>query len=203
MTIGSALSKYNGEYGGVEGIAEDVTELMSQLQLAPERTILVGHSMGAIVASRLAMRLRVLGVVLIGPVHPNPGLKDVFEARIATVMKGRSSGGPGALSSLVKNSLTMCRWDGSNGRHHTHGCHRPQVHGHPAGVHTSLDIGPNTRRLRVAVQGDCRGECACLCRHSKPSARYRWFSRQDQPPGVCRDHPGGVRNVSPNWRPSC
>lgn len=43
--------------------------------------------MGAIVASELSTQLRLLGVVLIGPVNPNPGLADVFNARIATVEK--------------------------------------------------------------------------------------------------------------------
>jgi hypothetical protein len=41
--------------------------------------------MGAIVASELSLQFRLFGVVLIGPVNPNPGLADVFNARIATV----------------------------------------------------------------------------------------------------------------------
>jgi pimeloyl-ACP methyl ester carboxylesterase len=86
---GSALSKYNGEYGGIEGIVDDTAELISQLNLTPGRVILVGHSMGAIVASALSLCIQPLGVVLIGPVHPNPNLKNIFGARIVNVEKSK------------------------------------------------------------------------------------------------------------------
>ncbi|KAI1875881.1 uncharacterized protein JN550_002167 [Neoarthrinium moseri] len=86
-THGSALSKYNGQYGGIDGIVEDAVELITKLNLKPENVVAVGHSMGAIVASKLSLQLRLRGVVLIGPVNPNPGLAPIFNARIATVEK--------------------------------------------------------------------------------------------------------------------
>ncbi|KAK6064262.1 fumarylacetoacetate hydrolase [Seiridium cupressi] len=86
-THGSASSKYNGQYGGITGIVEDVKDLIRQLSLDPKRLIAVGHSMGAIVASELSLQLPLQGVVLIGAVNPNPGLADIFNARIATVEK--------------------------------------------------------------------------------------------------------------------
>ncbi|KAG8406514.1 hypothetical protein J3459_019229 [Metarhizium acridum] len=47
--------------------------------------VVVGHSMGAIIASELALHLEILGVVLIGPVNPSAALADVFDARIKLV----------------------------------------------------------------------------------------------------------------------
>jgi len=52
--------------------------------------MIVGHSMGGIVASYIAAEYpdRVKGVVLIGPVNPDPALASVFEKRIEVVKKG-------------------------------------------------------------------------------------------------------------------
>ncbi|KAI4594782.1 hypothetical protein KJ359_007585 [Pestalotiopsis sp. 9143b] len=86
-THGSGNSKYNGQYGGINGIVEDAKDLIKQLNLDVKSLIAVGHSMGAIVASELSIALNLLGVVLIGPVNPNPGLAPIFDARIATVEK--------------------------------------------------------------------------------------------------------------------
>jgi pimeloyl-ACP methyl ester carboxylesterase len=87
QSLGSGLSPYNGHYGGIAGIVEDAKDFTAQLGLNPEKVIAVGHSMGAIVTSELSLQFRLRGVVLIGPVNPNPGLADIFNARIATVQK--------------------------------------------------------------------------------------------------------------------
>lgn len=46
--------------------------------------------MGAIIASELALRLDILGVILIGPVNPSAALADVFDARIKLVENGKN-----------------------------------------------------------------------------------------------------------------
>ena len=55
-----------------------------------EKVVMVGHSMGGIVASYLAAEYpdRVKGVVLLGPVNPMPALAEVFGTRIEVVKKG-------------------------------------------------------------------------------------------------------------------
>lgn len=79
------MSKYSGEDGGVELIVQDVSTAISALGISPERTIIVGHSMGGIVASELALMLQVAGAVLLGPVYPNDSLASIFNARIQLV----------------------------------------------------------------------------------------------------------------------
>lgn len=56
-------------------------------KLEVEKAIVVGHSMGGIVAAHLAASRseRIVAAVLIGPVYPNQGLIPVFEKRIQTV----------------------------------------------------------------------------------------------------------------------
>ncbi|KAH6643296.1 Alpha/Beta hydrolase protein [Truncatella angustata] len=101
-THGSGSSKYNGQYGGIEGMVEDVKDLMQQLKLDASSSIIVGHSMGAIVASELSVQLRLLGVVLIGPVNPNPGLAPIFNSRITTVEKN----GMEAMAETIPDAAT-------------------------------------------------------------------------------------------------
>ncbi|KAG5939763.1 hypothetical protein E4U53_007737 [Claviceps sorghi] len=86
-TPGSALSKYPGRDSDVEAICGAALALIAMLQLDCKRVIVVGHSMGAIVASEMALHLKPLGVVLLGPVNPSPELADVFTARIHLVQK--------------------------------------------------------------------------------------------------------------------
>lgn len=70
-------------------MATDVEALMRELKLESPRTILVGHSMGGMVACDVASRLELLGVVLLGPVHPSPAMGPIFSQRIESVMKSR------------------------------------------------------------------------------------------------------------------
>lgn len=63
--------------------------VMSALDVRKEATIVVGHSMGAIMASELSDTH--LGTVLIGPVHPTPALGDIFNKRIEAVEKSKCS----------------------------------------------------------------------------------------------------------------
>jgi pimeloyl-ACP methyl ester carboxylesterase len=81
------LSTYSGLDQSVKTIAEDVVTLMSQLCLDATKTVLVGHSMGGMVACELASVQRYAGMVLLGPIHPAPGLADVFAARIKKVQE--------------------------------------------------------------------------------------------------------------------
>lgn len=73
----------------MRSMAEDVEALIRELGLESSRTILVGHSMGGMVACDVASRVKLLGIVLLGPVHPTPAMGDVFTQRIENVIKSK------------------------------------------------------------------------------------------------------------------
>ncbi|KAF7560222.1 hypothetical protein G7046_g3932 [Stylonectria norvegica] len=84
-SYGSGLTKYTGVDRGIEGIAQDVISTLSELRIPMNCVVLIGHSMGCIVASHLASQHQVQGVVLLGPVNPSAALADIFSARIKIV----------------------------------------------------------------------------------------------------------------------
>jgi pimeloyl-ACP methyl ester carboxylesterase len=90
-TPGSGLSELGNEQS-IETIAENVIGLLDNLRVT-EKVIIVGHSLGGIVASLVASQHpeRVKAVVLLGPVNPSPGLAEAFENRIEIVKTGRLS----------------------------------------------------------------------------------------------------------------
>jgi pimeloyl-ACP methyl ester carboxylesterase len=90
-TPGSGLSEL-GPDQGIETITKDVIGLLDTLKIQ-EKVILVGHSMGGIVANQIAAQYpdRVKGVVLLGPVHPGPNTKAPFEERIKIVKQSTYS----------------------------------------------------------------------------------------------------------------
>lgn len=71
-----------------------VLALIALLELDAKRIIVVGHSLGAIVASEVSLHLGLLGTVLIGPVNPSAALAEVFTARLQLLEKGRPSPPP-------------------------------------------------------------------------------------------------------------
>ncbi|KAL2060944.1 hypothetical protein VTL71DRAFT_8996 [Oculimacula yallundae] len=87
-TPGSGLSTLGrkGAEQTIETIADDALALLEALNVT-ENVVLVGHSMGGIVASVLAERMgqRCKGVVLLGPVDPKESLRGVFEKRVEVV----------------------------------------------------------------------------------------------------------------------
>ncbi|KAL1954322.1 hypothetical protein VTO42DRAFT_1396 [Malbranchea cinnamomea] len=88
-THGNGSSPYTGQGNSIASIAADALSLLNTLQVSGD-VVVVGHSMGGIVASHLAASDadgRLKGVVLIGPVHPNPSTAGVFEKRIQTVQE--------------------------------------------------------------------------------------------------------------------
>ncbi len=88
-TPGSGLSGLGNSEQSISSIAKDVIDLLDELQIR-ERIVVVGHSMGGIIASYIAAENpdRVQGVVLIGPVNPVPAMADVFSKRTEVVKKG-------------------------------------------------------------------------------------------------------------------
>lgn len=85
---GSALSTYRGRGSDIEAICGAALALIAVLKLDSRRVIVVGHAMGTIVASEMALYLNPLGIILIGPMNPSPELADVFAARGQLVQKG-------------------------------------------------------------------------------------------------------------------
>ncbi|RDL35775.1 uncharacterized protein BP5553_06387 [Venustampulla echinocandica] len=85
-TPGSGLSHLGSSPQSVGTIAEDAVALLDFLEVK-DKVVVVGHSMGCIVASYIAATFpdRVKGVVLMGPVNPSPALTEVFEQRINVV----------------------------------------------------------------------------------------------------------------------
>lgn len=91
-TPGSGLSELGNGEQSIETIANDAIGLLDELTIK-EKIVVVGHSMGGIVASQIAAQYpdRVSGVVLLGPVNPSSKLTDAFEQRIKVVEKGKLS----------------------------------------------------------------------------------------------------------------
>lgn len=88
-TPGSGLSELGSKEQSIKTIAEDALALLDALNVK-EEVVVVGHSMGGIVASVMAemFKERVKGVVLLGPVNPAEGLRDVFGKRVEVVKAG-------------------------------------------------------------------------------------------------------------------
>ncbi|KAL1848938.1 hypothetical protein VTK73DRAFT_9978 [Phialemonium thermophilum] len=84
-SYGSGLSRYGGHRQDTRTLAADAREVLTRLGREPQATVVVGHSMGCIVASELAARDDFAGVVLVGAIHPSPKYADAFSKRIATV----------------------------------------------------------------------------------------------------------------------
>jgi pimeloyl-ACP methyl ester carboxylesterase len=88
-TPGSGLSELGTAEQTISSIARDAMAVLDSLQVQ-EKVVVVGHSMGGIVVSYIAAEYpdRVKGVVLVGPVNPDPALAGVFGKRIEVVVKG-------------------------------------------------------------------------------------------------------------------
>ncbi|KAH6673353.1 3-oxoadipate enol-lactone hydrolase-like protein [Halenospora varia] len=110
-TAGSGLSELGNGSQTIKSIAEDALAILDELKV--EKVVVVGHSMGGIVASFMASewRERVRGVVLLGPVNPAPGLAEVFEKRIEAVKQN-------GLESLANTIPTAATGSRSTSLHH-------------------------------------------------------------------------------------
>jgi pimeloyl-ACP methyl ester carboxylesterase len=88
-TPGSGLSELGKSEQSISSISKDAIDLLDALKVQ-EKVVVIGHSMGGVVASYIAAEYpdRVKGVVLLGPVNPDPALADVFGKRIEVVKKG-------------------------------------------------------------------------------------------------------------------
>lgn len=109
-THGAGLSAPTGEGNTTTSIADDALAVLDSLAgQVPGDVVVLGHSMGGIVASEIASREghgadRIKGVVLIGPVNPNPAAAQVFAKRIEVVAQGLSVLGPAVRPSATWNA---------------------------------------------------------------------------------------------------
>ncbi|OBT82747.1 hypothetical protein VE02_09101 [Pseudogymnoascus sp. 03VT05] len=105
-THGSGLSPCTGAGNSISFIAADALGLLDTITITAN-VVLVGHSMGSIVATHLATTAPALirAVVLIGPVNLNPGAADVFSKRIAVVERK----GMGPLAATIPTAATGSR----------------------------------------------------------------------------------------------
>lgn len=88
-TISSGLSDLTSQPQSIQGLADDVIEVLDALGVK-DKAIMVGHSMGGVVASEVAATKgdRIRAAVMLGPVLPSQGVKEAFEGRVKTVEKG-------------------------------------------------------------------------------------------------------------------
>lgn len=87
-TTGQGQSPYTQVEQSIGTLAADVVGVLDALKV--EKAVVVGHSMGAVVAPYVAERHaeRIVAAVLIGPVLPSEEMKGTFEKRIEAVEKG-------------------------------------------------------------------------------------------------------------------
>ncbi|KAI5287515.1 hypothetical protein KEM54_005939 [Ascosphaera aggregata] len=89
-TYGNGLSTYDGHENTVKTIANDALALLEELNVT-KNVVIVGHSMGGIVASHLAAADKqdiFAGVILLAPTHPGPNVGQAMDDRVATIQKG-------------------------------------------------------------------------------------------------------------------
>lgn len=86
---GAARSPYTQVEQSIASLASDVLSILDALSIP--KAIVMGHSMGGIVASHLASdgasRGRIQAAILIGPVYPSEAVSQAFEKRIDLVGK--------------------------------------------------------------------------------------------------------------------
>ncbi|OCL11558.1 3-oxoadipate enol-lactone hydrolase [Glonium stellatum] len=86
-TTGAGRSPYTQIEQSIESLSNDIIGLMDALEVP--KAVVVGHSMGGIVAANLAAERndRVVAAIMIGPVYPSDSVAKIFEKRIQVVEK--------------------------------------------------------------------------------------------------------------------
>jgi pimeloyl-ACP methyl ester carboxylesterase len=84
------LTKYSGKDNSIQDHANDAKNLLNALGVSPAKVIVVGHSMGGLVAGTLATELNLAGAVLIGAVTPSDAITTGFSQRIKAVEQSKS-----------------------------------------------------------------------------------------------------------------
>ncbi|KAJ4375070.1 hypothetical protein N0V83_002150 [Neocucurbitaria cava] len=84
---GAGRSPYTYLEQSIETLGDDIIGILDALEVP--KAVVVGHSMGGIVAPHLAAERsdRIVAAILIGPVYPNPNAVPMFEKRIEAVEK--------------------------------------------------------------------------------------------------------------------
>jgi len=100
-TEGAARSPLSGTKPTIDTIADDVIGVLDHFGI--EKSVIVGHSMGGMIAARTAERYprRIIQIILIGPVHPTEKIAIAFKRRIQRI---NETGGIGFLIEMVPSS---------------------------------------------------------------------------------------------------
>jgi pimeloyl-ACP methyl ester carboxylesterase len=105
-TTGSARSPYTQIEQSTQSLASDVFGILDALNV--EKAVMVGHSMGAIVAAESCVRDaaegkgRIVASMWIGPVYPSKAVSEAFEKRVKLVEKH----GMGPLANTIPEIAT-------------------------------------------------------------------------------------------------
>lgn len=70
-------------------MVQDAKDLLESLSIPLEHTLVVGHSLGGLVACALAATENPRGIVAIGPVYPNPSIEQAMLKRASVVEGGK------------------------------------------------------------------------------------------------------------------
>lgn len=70
-------------------MTKDCRAVLDALGVDPSSTVIVGHSLGGLIACEFAARHHPQGVVALGPVHPSPTLGSAMDTRIELVNRGK------------------------------------------------------------------------------------------------------------------
>jgi pimeloyl-ACP methyl ester carboxylesterase len=97
---GAGRSPYTHVEQSIDSLSNDIIGILDALEI--EKAILVGHSMGGIVAGNLSATRsdRIVASVWIGPVYPGEHITAAFEKRIETV----ESQGMEAMANTIPNA---------------------------------------------------------------------------------------------------
>lgn len=71
-------------------MVQDAKDLLESLSIPLEKTLVIGHSLGGLVACALAATENPRGIVAIGPVYPSQAIQQAMLKRASVVEGGKA-----------------------------------------------------------------------------------------------------------------